>query len=72
MKKIDIDGIAISYKDVSDLNHKVKDVLLKIQRQRATIQSEFHSIRKKERSLKKFLGIKDTAKDAAQAVLISN
>ena len=67
MKKIDIEGLAISYKDVSDLNQKVKDVLLKIQRKRANIQTEFSAIRKKERGLKKFLGIKETSKEESQS-----
>ena len=67
MKKIDIEGISISYKDVSDLNHKVKAVLSKIQRRRESIQAEFSAIRKKERGLKKFLGIKEDSKETAAA-----
>lgn len=63
MKKIDIEGIGISYKDVSDLNQKVKGVLLKIQRKREKLQAEFNVYRKKERGLKKFLGIKDETRE---------
>jgi hypothetical protein len=65
MKKIDIESISISYKDVSDLNHKVKAVLSKIQRRRENIQTEFNAIRKKERGLRKFLGIKEESKETA-------
>ena len=63
MKKIDIDGINITYKDVSDLNQKVKAVLSKIQRKRETLQAEFNANRKKERGLRKFLGIKEESKE---------
>ena len=62
---MDIEGINISYKDVSDLNQKVKAVLSKIQRRRESMQTEFSAIRKKERSLKKFLGIKEESIETA-------
>lgn len=64
MKKIDIEGINIGYKDVSDLNRKVKEALSKIQRKRENLQTEFSAYRKKEKALKKFLGIKDETKEA--------
>ena len=67
MKKIDIEGITIAYKDVSDLNHKVRAALSKIQRKREKVQEEFSAFRKKERGLKKFLGIKVESKDAIPA-----
>ena len=67
MKKIDIEGIGISYKDVTDLNQKVKAALQKIQRKREKLQQEFGGVRKKERGLKKFLGIKEESKDAIPA-----
>ena len=63
MKKIDIEGTSVSYKDVSDLNHKVKAVLLKVQRKRESLQTEFNLYRKKERELKKFLGIERSKED---------
>ncbi len=59
MKKIDIEGISISYKDAPDLNQKVKTVLSKIARTREKLQEEFNGVRKKERGLRKFLGIKE-------------
>lgn len=67
MKKIDIEGITIAYKDVSDMNQKVGAALQKIQRRREKVQKEFGVIRKKERGLKKFLGIKEESKDAIPA-----
>jgi len=63
MKKIDIEGIKISYKNVTHLNQKVKDVLLKIQRKREKLHMEFNGIRKKERGLKKFLGLEEESKE---------
>ena len=37
------------------------------QRKREKVQPEFNSIRKKERSLRKFLGIKEESKETAAA-----
>ncbi len=62
MKKMEIEGITIPYKNVTDLNHKVKEVLSRVERKRIELQSELGLQRKKERGLKKFLGIEEDAK----------
>jgi hypothetical protein len=66
MKKMEIEGIIIPYKNVTDLNHKVKEVLSKVERKRNELQFELTAQRKKERNLKKFLGIEENTKEATK------
>ena len=57
MMKANIEGLEIAYKTVLDLNEKVRELLIKIKKEREECEAKFRSLRKREKSLEKFLGI---------------
>ena len=56
MHDIDIAGLKISYKNVTDLNVKVVSLLKGIHRKRMAAETSFELFRKQEENLRKFLG----------------
>ena len=56
MHEIEIAGLKISYKNVTDLNAKVVSVLSGIHRKRVSAEASFELFRKQEESIRKFLG----------------
>jgi len=62
MQKIKIEGLDIKYKNVSDLHEKVKDTLVKVKTSREETEEKLNQLRKRERGLRKFLGL-DTSKE---------
>jgi hypothetical protein len=56
MHEIEIAGLKISYRNVSDLNAKVVSLLKGIHRRRVAAETAFESFRRQEDNLRKFLG----------------
>jgi len=64
MHEIEIAGLKISYRNVTDLNAKVVSLLQGIHRKRVAAETSFESFRKQEERLRKFLGGCDTAEES--------
>ena len=67
MMKAKIEGLEIAYKTVLDLNEKVRELLLKTKKEREECEIKFRTLRKREKSLEKFLGIRVQVKSAGMA-----
>jgi hypothetical protein len=72
MLKIEIEGIELHYKNVSDLNAKVESHLRDVRLKKAQATEELKTLSRKERSLKRFLGIdaEDNPPEVRKAPLI--
>ena len=57
MMKANIEGLEIAYKTVLDLNEKVRELLIKTRKGREECEIRFRTLRKREKSLEKFLGV---------------
>ncbi len=56
MHEIEIQGLKISYRNVTDLNVKVVSLLKGIHRRRVAAELSYELFRKQEENLRKFLG----------------
>lgn len=63
MHEIEIAGLKISYRNVTDLNAKVIALLKGIHRKRVAAETSFELFRKQEETLRKFLGGCDPANE---------
>ena len=70
MMKTKIEGLEISYRNVGELHEKVKELLLEFKQTRKQIESEFKEVKKKEKALQKFLGIKEDIEEAEPKMLL--
>ena len=56
MHEIEIAGLKISYRNVTDLNGKVVSLLKGIHRRRVAAETSFELFRRQEETIRKFLG----------------
>ena len=57
--KAKIEGLEIAYRSVVDLNAKVRELLLKTKKDREECETKYRDFRKREKSLERFLGVKE-------------
>lgn len=69
MEKLEIEGVVIRYKSVLDLNQKVKRVLSRLTSQKERYLKEMKRLKKREKTLKKFLGYKENNPEKVPHVL---
>jgi len=60
MMKIKIEGIELHYRNVSELNERLRNELTEVQLKRVQTATELRGLAKQERALKKFLGVHET------------
>jgi hypothetical protein len=65
MVKLQIEDIVIRYKSVLDLHEKIQRALNKIYTKKSKIEKEMQRLKRKEKTLKKFLGFKENNADRA-------
>jgi cell division protein FtsB len=56
MLKVEIAGLAITYRNAAELNAKVRQELSETQADRLDLEAECRDLRKKEKALERFLG----------------
>lgn len=54
--RLDIAGLTIEYRSAPDLNEKVRKELVTTQSRRKTLNEESNELRKREKTLQRFLG----------------
>ncbi len=59
MVKLQIEDMVIRYKSVLDLHKKIQRALNKVYAKKSKIEKEMKKLKRKEKTLKKFLGFKE-------------